>query len=155
MVPQILCTTYLLEYHGFEVKASTFYQDNMSAMLLEKNRMASSTKRTKHINVWYFFIKDKVESGEVTIEHCGTNDMIADYFTKPLQGKKFKEFRDRIMGCVTVGGPEAVKPVMLKSKAMIKPFFKTAGIKAERQRPAGVCWSTVIIIGMERYVARQ
>jgi hypothetical protein len=141
MAPQILWTQYFLECQGFEVKTSTLYQDNMSAMLLEKNGMASSTKRTKHINVRYFFIKDKVESGEVTIEHCGTNDMLADYFTKPLQGKKFKEFRDRIMGFVPVGGPEVVEPVILESKAMIKPFFKPAGIKAERRRPAGVCWS--------------
>ena len=34
---------------------------------------------------------------EVTIEYCPTDEMIADYMTKPLVGSKFKLFRDLIM----------------------------------------------------------
>ena len=30
--------------------------------------------------------------------HCPTEEMIADYFTHPLQGKMFRYFRDLIMG---------------------------------------------------------
>jgi hypothetical protein len=33
----------------------------------------------------------------VKIEHCRTEDMIADFFTKPLQGKRFKLLRDIIL----------------------------------------------------------
>ena len=36
-------------------------------------------------------------SGEVKIEHCPTNDMVGDFFTKPLQGMQFMKFRDEIM----------------------------------------------------------
>ena len=39
-----------------------------------------------------------MDSGEVTVEHYITHDMLADYFTKPLQGIKYLEFRNRIMG---------------------------------------------------------
>jgi len=47
--------------------------------------------------VRYFFIKDRVDNGEIVIEHCPTAEMIADYFTKPLQGALFIKFRNFIM----------------------------------------------------------
>ena len=67
-------------------------------MLLEQNGKWSSGKRTKHMNIRYFFVMDKIKNKEISLKHCGTESMIADYFTKPLQGKKFIEFRDKIMG---------------------------------------------------------
>ena len=73
------------------------YQDNKSSILLETNGRASSSKRTRHLNVRYFFVKDRVDSGEVRIEYCPTEEMIADYFTKPLQGALFYKMRDLIM----------------------------------------------------------
>jgi hypothetical protein len=66
-------------------------------MLLENNGRASSSKRTHHINIRYFFITDRIAAGEVKIEYCPTGEMIANYFTKPLQGSLFKKFRDMIM----------------------------------------------------------
>ena len=72
-------------------------QDNQSAILLEQNRILSSTKRTKHLNVRYFFIKDKVDSGEVVVKWCPTDKMCSDYLTKPLCGEKFRHFRQKIM----------------------------------------------------------
>ena len=73
------------------------YQDNLSAILLDANGKKSSKKRTKHVRVRYFFIKDRVSSGEITLEHCPTEEMLADHFTKPLQGNLFRKFRDKIM----------------------------------------------------------
>jgi hypothetical protein len=70
----------------------------MSAMLLEKNGKQSSSKRTKHIRVTYFFIKDRVNNGDITIKHCPTGEMSADHFTKPLQGALFRKFRTEIQG---------------------------------------------------------
>ncbi len=78
------------------------FQDNKSTMLLERNGKASSSKRTKHINVRYFFITDRISKGEVRVEWCPTNEMIADFMTKPLQGSMFKNFRDVIMGAITI-----------------------------------------------------
>jgi hypothetical protein len=57
----------------------------------------SSSKRTRHMNIRYFFVKDRVASKELSIEHCPTEDMVADYFTKPLQGKLFYKLRDLVM----------------------------------------------------------
>ena len=38
-----------------------------------------------------FFIKDKIQSGEIKIDHCRTENIIGDYFIKLKQGKKFKK----------------------------------------------------------------
>ena len=94
---QLLWTNYFLEAQGFKAKGTILYQDNMSTMLMLKNGKAYTTRRTKHINVRYFFITDRIRNGEVTIEHCPTDKMVADYFTKPLQGRKFIEFHNDVM----------------------------------------------------------
>ena len=80
------------------MEPSLLYQDNMSAILLETNGRASSSKRTKHIKVKYYLIKDKVDQGEITIEHCPTEQMWTDINTKPKQGAVFRAFRGQVMG---------------------------------------------------------
>ena len=59
----------------------------------------SSSKRTKHIKSKYFFIKDKVEQGEIEIRKKDTDDMWCDVCTKPKQGKPFRKDRAMIMNC--------------------------------------------------------
>ena len=83
---------------GYQVKDNILYQDNRCAILLEKNGKLSSSKQTKHMDVCYFFIMDTIQPGEVTTEWCPTSEMIADYMTKPLQGKMFTKFCDIVMG---------------------------------------------------------
>jgi hypothetical protein len=97
VMPQLIWISHFLDGQGFHVDESILYQDNTSAILLEKNGRSSSTKRTRHMNIRYFFLKDQVDSKRVKIEHCPTAEMLADYFTKPLQGLQFKKLRDRIM----------------------------------------------------------
>jgi hypothetical protein len=94
---QILWTRYFIEAQGYTVKDTIIYQDNMSAMLLEKNGRGSSGKRTRHINIRYFFVRDRIQSGEVHVLHCPTSIMLADFFTKPLQGTAFRTFRALIL----------------------------------------------------------
>ncbi len=77
-------------------------QDNKSSMLLEKNGKASSGKCTRHINIHYFFITDRVNMKEVEIKWCPTKDMVADFMTKPLQGSHFRRLRDLIMGMTSI-----------------------------------------------------
>ena len=95
---------------GYEAGDNILFQDNMSSILLEKNGKASSSRRTKHINIRYFFITDRVNQGEVSVVWCPTGDMIGDYANKPLQGALFRKSRDQIMGVVPVQGPGLSKP---------------------------------------------
>ena len=97
VLPQIIWTRYFLEAQGIKVKDNVLFQDNKSAMLLETNGRGSSSKRTRHINVRYFFVKDRIGRGDISLEHCPTEGMIADFFTKPLQGRQFELFRDLVM----------------------------------------------------------
>ena len=97
VLPQVLWTNYFMKDHGWHTNHSVVFQDNKSAILLEQNGKLSSSNRTKHINVRYFFIKDCIERKEVKIEFLGTDEMVADYFTKPLQGTKFIKFCNQIM----------------------------------------------------------
>ena len=127
-MPNILWTNYFLEAQGYPVK-TTVKQDNKSAILLENNGKRSSRKGTKHINVRYFFVTDRVANGELSIEYCPTGEMIADFFTKPLQGKLFVKMRDLVMG--------------LPIKAIVDPEEKVnmfAPRQSESPRSTGVCW---------------
>jgi hypothetical protein len=94
-----------MKAQGYGVKDNVLFQDNKSYILLEKNGKASSSKRTKHISIQYFFITDRVRNEEVSLVWCLTGDMIGDYATKPLQGALFRNFRDQFMGVTPARDP--------------------------------------------------
>ena len=93
----IIWANYFLEAQGYQNNGTVLLQDNKSCMLLHNNGKASSSKRTRHLNIRYYFLADRIANGELTVEFCPTDDMIADYLTKPLQGEKFRRFRKAIM----------------------------------------------------------
>jgi hypothetical protein len=53
---------------------------------------------TRHINVRFFFVKDRVDAGELEIVYVPTEDLVADIMTKPLQGSRFRALRTKLMG---------------------------------------------------------
>jgi len=95
--PTILWVKLFLEAQGCPIGKTILYQDNQSAIFLEKNGQKSSSKHTKHLNCHYFFISDQIKKGYMSVKYCPTTEMIADFFTKPLQGKLFVKFRKAIM----------------------------------------------------------
>ena len=77
----------------------TIKQDNTSAIQLEMNGRKSSSKRTKHINVRYFYITDRLKAGDVSrVIYKLTKDMESDYLTKALQRKEFYAHCKTLMG---------------------------------------------------------
>ena len=97
VLSQILWTQYFLEVQGYGINENFMYQDNLSAIILDKNGKNSITKKTKHISMQYFFIKDRIACDDISVEHCPTKQMSVDHFTKPLQGELFRNFRDELM----------------------------------------------------------
>ena len=94
----MLWTNNFLRAQGYIVDDTVLYQDNKSAILLEENGKASSSKRTRHMKIRYFFVKDQIDSKEIRVEYCPTKRMLGDFFTKPTQGRLFQWQRDQIMG---------------------------------------------------------
>ena len=105
----ILWTQLFMESQGYPITKNILYQDNKSAILLEQNGKQSSSKRTRHLNIRYFFLTDQHDRGNVSIEYCPTDQMVGDYMTKPLQGNKFIRFRNLIMGKQEVDPMERVR----------------------------------------------
>ena len=56
---QILWTIYFMEGQGCNVAENTLYQDNKSAIRLEKNGKILSSKRMEHIKVRYFLLRTR------------------------------------------------------------------------------------------------
>ena len=88
---------FLIE-QGYDVNENTMFQDNQSAIRMEINGRNSCTGNSRHIDIRYFFVKDRVDKKEVSIKYCPTEKMLADYFTKPLNGNRFRVLRGIIMG---------------------------------------------------------
>jgi hypothetical protein len=95
----VLWTRYFVECQGYNIDECIIFQDNMSALSLEKNGRVSSSKRTKHIKAKYFLIKDYYNAGEIDLRYCPTDSMWADVLTKPLQGQKFRDMRAFLQNC--------------------------------------------------------
>ena len=93
----ILWARQMLMDQGYKLDATTVGEDNMSVLsMLERRKF--STARTKHINIRYFFIVDRIKSGELKMVHVPTDLMVADFMTKPLTGKQFNVLQDRLFG---------------------------------------------------------
>ena len=97
-MPQMLWTNLFVKEQGYGVGGTITCQDNESTTPLENNRNFSSGKRTKHIQARFYFVTDQIEKGNASIECCPTKEIIADFFTKPQQGKLFITLRNKIMG---------------------------------------------------------
>ena len=98
VLPQVMWTRYFLEAQGYGAQDLTVYQDYLSKMMLATNRRASRSKITQQINIRFFFVTDRIRSKEIILQHEPTATMLADFFTKPLQGAAFRDFRDRVLG---------------------------------------------------------
>lgn len=114
---------------GVDLRDSIVYQDNQSAILLERNGRASSGKLTRHINQRFFWIKDRVNKGEIQITHCPTQNMLADLMTKPLQGSQFKYLRNRILN---IADPN---PLFTDSQECVGTRGQTSESKGSEEDP--------------------
>ena len=109
---------FMLE-QGMVINKKIFFQDNMSAMQIEKNGIFSSSAKTRHLNIRHFFIKDILQRENIDMKHCPTMSMIADFFTKPQQGKLYKRMRSLIMGHVPFTMEECVGILNIPSDVSI------------------------------------
>jgi len=96
VLPQVIWTRDFLLGQGYTIDAATLFQDNKSTIILA-NRGSSNSERTRHVAIRYFFIKDRIASGEICVEYLPTDQMLADILTKPLQGQLFRRLRKELL----------------------------------------------------------
>jgi hypothetical protein len=67
------------------------YCDNINSILLANNLVHHA--RTKHIEVHYHLIREKIIAKEIDLNHVSIEDQVANIFTKALGTNKLKKFR--------------------------------------------------------------
>ena len=93
---QVIWVRNFIMAQGYDIGAAKVYQDNQSTIAMVKNGKSNSNK-TRHIAVRFYFVADRVKSGEVAIEYLPTGEMLADILTKPLQGALFYKLRGQLL----------------------------------------------------------
>jgi len=73
------------------VGATVIYADNQGAIALAKNQVFHG--RTKHIEMHYHFVREKISDGTVELRYISTSEQVADGLTKALCRDKFQAFR--------------------------------------------------------------
>jgi hypothetical protein len=75
------------------------YCDNQSCIRLSEHPMFH--EQSKHIEIKYYFIRDKVQEGEVKLQYISIDEQTTYILTKPLSRIKFSYLRDK-MGLVEI-----------------------------------------------------
>ncbi|KAK8480144.1 hypothetical protein V6N12_041472 [Hibiscus sabdariffa] len=63
--------------------------DNLAVVFMAKNNKSES--RSKHIDIKYLAIRERVKEKKVVIEHISTEHMLADPLTKGMPPHKYKD----------------------------------------------------------------
>ena len=95
-VGPMIWTALFMESQGYPILENILHQDNTSTILLEKNGRKSARKRTRHLHIRLFYITDPHKKGHIKIKYCPTEEMTADYMSKPLTRAKFKRFQKKL-----------------------------------------------------------
>jgi hypothetical protein len=77
------------------IRAPTIWCDNVSALALASNPVYHA--RTKHIEIDYYFVREKVLNQDIHLQFISSNDQIADIFTKGLSSLRFLLLRSKLM----------------------------------------------------------
>ena len=132
------------------IQDNVIYQDNQSAIRLEKNGKRSSSKRKRHIKNRCYLITDMIINQEASVEFCPTFDMIGYHFTKALQGYQFRRFCNIVLGvheddipAYNASGRALIEERKLRLKREKNKSQEASKISGD-QGSQGVCWEKSI-----------
>jgi len=97
-LPYCVWLLYFMESQGYKMKKRVLHQDNQSTIKMLKNGRRSCGKRSRHIQQRFFWISDRLKGHQIEVKYCPTTIMLADFYTKPLQGSAFRNLRDVSQG---------------------------------------------------------
>ena len=96
-MPVMCWNRYFIAAQGCNVNNNRLHQYKKSSIILNKTGKALISKITKHINIGYFYITNRVKNGKVSVVWYPTGDVIGDHMNNPLQGAMFRNFIDQII----------------------------------------------------------
>jgi hypothetical protein len=91
---QLLWMRQTLRDYGYKLSKVPLLCDNESAIRMADNPVEHS--RTKHIAIWYHFLRDHQQREDIEIAYISTKEQLADIFTKPLDEKTFTKLRNEL-----------------------------------------------------------
>jgi hypothetical protein len=91
---QLIWIRQALKDYGYTMNQVPLLCDNESAIKITCNPCEHS--RTKHIDIWHHFLRDHTIKGDIVISHVGTNDQLANIFTKPLDESRLCELQSEL-----------------------------------------------------------
>ena len=91
---QLLYMRQTLRDYGVNFDKVPLLCDNKSAIQIAHNPVQHN--KTKHIEIRHHFIRDHVARGDIGLSYVGTEDQLADIFTKPLDKARFHELRHEL-----------------------------------------------------------
>jgi hypothetical protein len=91
---QLLWMRQTLREYGYKLSKVPHLCDNESAIRMADNPVEHS--RTKHIDIWYHFLRDHQQKGDIKIAYVSTHNQLAEIFTKPLDEKTFSKLRNEL-----------------------------------------------------------
>jgi hypothetical protein len=94
-VKEVIWLRKMLDDFSFQQKdATTIYEDNQSCIAIAKNPVQHA--RTKHIDIQYHFTRTKIQTNDIQLQYCPTDEMLADLLTKPLPRDRTIKLRNEI-----------------------------------------------------------
>ena len=93
---EALWLRYILEEIGISMQTPlVLYEDNQAAIKFSKNQ--GQHRRTKHVDLRYHFVRERVNAGDIVLEYISTHNQLADILTKALDLSTFCKLRDKIV----------------------------------------------------------
>jgi hypothetical protein len=86
-----------MEELGFPQETVVVEQDNTCSMQLLKMG-TGSFKRSKHVKVRYFWLKELIDEGRIILKYVKSEEMVSDLLTKSITGAKFRNLRKLLLG---------------------------------------------------------
>ena len=120
------------------LKENVFYQDNQSTIRFERNGRKSCGPNSRHIDIRYFFIKDRLGIENIDVQYCPTEEMLADFFTKPLQGNLFRKLKEVIMGHAHINSLKEIASAPSQERVGENEDTENWGDRANVQKTDGI-----------------
>jgi hypothetical protein len=91
---QLLLMRQTLRDYGYKLSIVPLLCGNESAICKSDYPVEHSC--TKHIDIWYHFLRDHQQWGDIATEHVSTHNQLVNIFTKPLDEKTFSKLRNKL-----------------------------------------------------------